>query len=268
MISRRNALAAAAVLMLGTSLPAAAQLCEGFGPQSPRDISSLDGSNPVTFGYAPPPASMNLCNIHLHEAAEHKGPGYMSYVGPGDAKGIGGGYECDIANNLTPSELLMPGGPNPSGLKPGDTIEVHWVFTSCDVAPGPGLGSCLSEACANPTLRVEAQVFTLVNDAKALDFGDLAYAGTMRDGKHQPKALPAADMGLVTYQGSTTGPSYDAQSKCSPLQVNWSVRNGCQKLDINSLNAWLGNNPFDEDGPHGVRALVVHPDLLSDAVSR
>ena len=54
------------------------------------------------------------------------------------------------------------------GSVEGDTIEVHWVHTTCDVDPGKGLGSCLSDACANPQLRVEAQVFLVVNDENAL----------------------------------------------------------------------------------------------------
>lgn len=262
-------LLSSALLVCVTAMPMLVQagstdsICTGFGPQSPRDITTAEGNNPVVFGRAPAPEQMNLCNIHLHEAAEHKGPGFSVYAGKGDKDGIGGGYHCALASKLSRAELKMPKGKNPSGLKPGDTIEFHWVFTSCDVAPGPGLGSCLSEACANPTLRVEAQVFTLVNDPKALNMFDLAYAGTMRDGKHQPKALPLADEGLVQYQGSTTGPKYTAAT-CSPLQVNWSVRNGCKKLDINSLNRWLQDNPFDEHGPHGVRELVIHPDLISD----
>jgi hypothetical protein len=36
---------------------------------------------------------------------------------------------------------------------------VHWVYSSCAVQPGQGLGSCLSAARANAQLRVEAQVF-------------------------------------------------------------------------------------------------------------
>ena len=53
------------------------------------------------------------------------------------------------------------------------TIEVHYVFSSGQVTPGPTLGACLSETNINPQLRVEAQVFVLVNDEEALDFTDL-----------------------------------------------------------------------------------------------
>ena len=48
-------------------------LCEGFGPQTPRDISGLVGTNPVTFKKAPHHSKLNLCNIHTHTNAEHKG---------------------------------------------------------------------------------------------------------------------------------------------------------------------------------------------------
>ena len=71
----------------------------------------------------------------------------------------------------------------------GDTIEVHWVHTSCDVTPGEGLGSCLSDKCANPELRVEAQVFLVVNDSNALDFADFAYAGNQIQGRRGDERL-------------------------------------------------------------------------------
>ena len=76
------------------------------------------------------------------------------------------------------------------GVAPGDTIDVHWVYSSCAVQPGQGLGSCLSAACANPQLRVEAQVFLLVNDPYALNFQTMVYDNTVIDARHQAKALP------------------------------------------------------------------------------
>ena len=41
----------------------------GFGPQSPRDIDSVDGENTRQFQMSPAFTSMNLCNIHFHESA-------------------------------------------------------------------------------------------------------------------------------------------------------------------------------------------------------
>lgn len=46
---------------------------KGFGPQSPRDIDAVLGSNQRVFNVAPPSSQMNLCNIHFHKNAEHKG---------------------------------------------------------------------------------------------------------------------------------------------------------------------------------------------------
>ena len=40
-----------------------------------------------------------------------------------------------------------------SELQPGDTIEVHYVYTTAQVTPGPTLGACLSDAIQNPQLR-------------------------------------------------------------------------------------------------------------------
>ncbi len=74
--------------------------------------------------------------------------------------------------------MAEPAGSAFHGVKPGDTIEVHWVHTSCNITPGEGLGSCLSDACANPQLRVEAQVFLVVNDPEALSFLDFDYDAT------------------------------------------------------------------------------------------
>ena len=238
-----------------------AALCLGSGPQTPRDISQTAGANLIRFALAPAPEQMNLCNIHTHTNAEHRGPGFGIYAGDGHH----GGYQCNETGSLTEAELAIPAGENSGfeGVKPGDTIEVHWAFSSCDIAPGEGLGSCLSETCSNPVLRVEAQAFLVVNDSEALDLNDYVYGGTAANGLHQPKALPAGTGAPVIFRGSTTGPSY-TQSVCSPHQVTWSVRPSCAKLDINSLNEWAkGGNVFNENESHGVRHLVTAPELLS-----
>lgn len=259
---RLAATATVVALAAGTFAPASAQeICTGFGPQTPRDIASTAGANPQSFSLAPSTATMNLCNLHTHTNAEHKGPGFSVFAGAGDD----GGYKCAESGDLTAAELEDPhNGHGPyGGVKPGDTIEVHWVYSSCQVAPGPGLGACLSDACGNPQLRVEAQVFLLVNDPNALDFADFGYDGGMAGGFHQPKALPTGTGDPVVFAGSTTGPSY-TQAKCSPLQVTWSVRPACAKLDINSLHAWAEEgNVFEENHSHGVRQLVTAPNLLA-----
>jgi len=234
-------------------------LCLDAGPQTPRDISSATGLNKVSFPKAPPYTEMNLCNIHTHTHAEHKGPGFSIHVGDGP----NGGYACNETGNLTEAELADPGEGAYKGVKPGDTIEVHWVHSSCDVAPGEGLGACLADTCADPLLRVEAQSFLVVNDPEALDFTDLAYGGTMRNNFHQAKLIPSNTGTPVEFLGSTTGPSY-TQSQCSPAQVTWNVRPNCAKLDINSLHKWAAEgNVFKETKSHGVRDLVTAPELLS-----
>ena len=240
---------------------AAGPACEGFGPQTPRDIDSHHGTNPQSFSLAPAPQAMNLCNIHFHNNAEHKAKDFAIFAGDGE-HGHGGGYQCAMSKTLSEAELKAPAKEICKGLKPGDTIEVHWVHTSCQITPGKGLGSCLSDGCSNPDLRVETQVFTLVNDPAALNFNDFAYGGNQVDGRHQPKALPAGTGAPVVFMGSTTGPKY-TESTCSPLQVTWSVRPQCAKLDINSLGAWCEKNEFSEDHAHGVRKLVTNPKLLS-----
>ena len=236
------------------------ELCQGMGPQTPRDISSVTGLNLDNFPMAPNSTSMNLCNIHTHTNAEHKGPGFSVFVNDSDY----GGYACNDSDSLTEAELEMPAGDMAFGkVKTGDTIEVHWVHTSCDITPGEGLGSCLSDTCTAPLLRVEAQTFLVVNDSNAADFTSFDYPGQKTGALHQPKSLPSGTGTPVVFRGSTTGPSY-TQKTCSPLKVTWSVRPRCMKVDINSLNAWAkSGNVFNEKKSHGVRQLVTAPELLS-----
>jgi len=254
-------IALSAVTSIGiTSELIAQEVCQGYGPQTPRDIALAAGENQRLFTLAPPAEQMNLCNIHTHTNAEHKGPGFSVFVSNADD----GGYACNGAADLTEAELAAPEGEAAfGGVKPGDTMEVHWVYTSCDIVPGEGLGSCLSDACANPELRVEAQTFLVVNDSEALDFNDFGYDGNIVEGLHQAKSLPTGTGDPIVFAGSTTGPSY-TEAKCSPLQVTWSVRPQCAKVDIGSLNAWAKNgNVFNEKKSHGVRQLVTAPELLS-----
>jgi len=252
---------ALALLVATASPPLAQEICQGYGPQTPRDISKTTGTNARLFSLAPAAELMNLCNIHSHTNAEHKGPGFSVSAGTDEH----GGWKCNETADLTAAELETPGdGPGAfHGIRPGDTIEVHWVYTSCAAAPGKGLGSCLTDACANPELRVEAQVFLVVNDENAADFGNFAYAGNIVNALYQPKSLPSGTGTPVTFAGSTTGPSYTSR-ECSPFQVTWSVRPSCMKVSYQSLEKWAGEgNIFEEDHSHGVRQLVTDPALLA-----
>lgn len=234
----------------------------GFGPQSPRDLATTDGKNLRAFGTSPAYTEMNICNIHFHENAEHKGGEFTTYAGNGDGHGYGTGYKYD--GKLTEAELKPVGkkiGTSKHGdLVPGDTIEIHFVHSSAQVKPGPTLGACVSKAINNPHLRVETVVAVLVNDPKAADFTKMAKVEVV-DGVYQVPQFPG-DLGEpVVYAGSTTGPSYNEAG--SPFHVTWSVRPKVVKLDINSVGTWLAKNEFDEDHAHGVRNLVQNPDLLS-----
>ena len=238
--------------------PASAKLCTDMGPQTPRDIGSTLGLNTEAFPLAPPASEMNLCNIHTHTNAEHKGPGFSLFVSDADD----GGFACNETPDLSEAELAPAPGAY-RGVKPGDTIEVHWVHTSCDATPGEGLGACVPEACSDPLLRVEAQAFLVVNDPNAADFTTMTYDGNGIDGLHQAKSIPSETGEPVLFRGSTTGPSYD-QSNCSPARVTWNVRPQCAKLDINSLHRWAEQgNVFNETHSHGVRQLVTAAELLS-----
>ncbi|MGF1754318.1 hypothetical protein L4C33_12040 [Vibrio makurazakiensis] len=235
---------------------------KGFGPQAPRDLGSFDGSNTRLFSDAPDSSAMNLCNIHFHKNAEHKGGEFTQYAGNGDGKGFQSGFK--YTGKLSTSELKpfdQKVCPSDHGsLHSGDTIEVHYVYSTAQVEPGETLGACFNDAITNPQLRVETQVYVLVNDDKALDFEALAKHSKV-NGLHQAPNIPQ-DTGLaIQYSGSTTGPGYNEQG--SPFQVTWSVRPQVTKVNIATVGSWCEGNDFNEDHAHGVRNLVVNPDLLA-----
>jgi len=236
---------------------------KGFGPQSPRDIDATAGHNPILFSAAPPSSKMNLCNIHFHKNAEHKGAEFSRFAGNGDGYGFQSGYQ--YTGRLSPAKLESAGHdicPSEHGsLNSGDTIEVHYVYSSAAVRPGPTLGSCMNNAIINPQLRVEAQVYVLVKDKSALDFSALTKYEEM-NGLYQALNIPSNTGAPVQYAGSTTGPGYNEQG--SPFLVSWSVRPDVAEVDVKTVGTWCKGNIFDEDHAHGVRNLIVNPDLLSE----
>ena len=58
---------------------------------------------------APPRSELNLCNIHFHANAEHKGGEFTTYAGPGDGHGAGTGDRYD--GTLTAAELRPTAAP-------------------------------------------------------------------------------------------------------------------------------------------------------------
>ena len=235
---------------------------KGFGPQAPRDLNSAMGTNPVAFTMAPPFSQMNLCNIHFHKNAEHKGGEFTTYVGHGDGQGYGTGFKY---NGVLSAAEMRPSSrqacPSAHGaLQVGDTLEVHYVFSTATVQPGPTLGACLNDATKNPELRVEAQTIVLVNDANAYDFVKLAQVGVI-NGRQQAPGMLNNSGSPIQYTGSTTGPAFNEAG--SPFQVSWSVRPRVAKVNIDSVASWCEGNVFKEDHAHGVRTLVTEPKLLS-----
>ena len=235
---------------------------KGYGPQSPRDLANKKGNNKRTFSVAPAYQNMNLCNIHFHKNAEHKGGEFTTFAGDGDGHGFQTGYKYSGklgAAESTPLDTEVCNSEH-GGLQVGDTVELHYVHSSAQVVPGPTLNSCLSEADSNPQLRVEAQVFVLVNDPKATDFNELAKVGEL-NGYNQALNIPKNTGKPIQYEGSTTGPAYN--EKGSPLQVSWSVRPRVLKVNAQSVGQWCKSNTFNEDHAHGVRNLIINDALLS-----
>ena len=235
---------------------------KGYGPQSPRDLAKRKGTNQRVFNAAPPYRQMNLCNIHFHKNAEHKGGQFTTFAGHGDGHGYETGYKYSgklSAAESRPLEAPVCQGEH-GGLQVGDTVELHYVHSTAQVLPGPTLNACLSESDKNPQLRVEAQVFVLVNDPKAADFQRLVETGEVK-GYQQALHIPRHTGQPVQYAGSTTGPAYN--EKGSPLQVTWSVRPRVVKVQADTVGQWCKGNAFQEDHAHGVRNLVINEKLLS-----
>ena len=235
---------------------------KGFGPQAPRDLSSKTGSNRIQFSVAPHYSRMNLCNIHFHKNAEHKGGQFTKFAGNGNGHGFDTGFI--YSGTLTSMEARpLPDKICKSkhgGLVVGDTIEVHYVYSTAKVLPGVSLGACFDKANKNPQLRVEAQVFVLVNNNKSADFMKLMAVGT-KSNYQQALNIPSNTGQPIQYAGSTTGPTYN--EKGSPFQVTWSVRPQVIKVNVQSVGKWCNGNVFKENHAHGVRNLVKNPKLLS-----
>ncbi len=245
---------------------------QSVGPQSPRDINRKGGENKTAFSVAKSWGDMQLCNAHFHKNAEHRGAGFMKVAATS-------GHHCsaDVPLPYRTPVAHAPNGVCGNSVKPGDTIEMHFVFTSCnDAKPGPTLGACSTKACSNPSLRVEARVFVLVNNraraGSAVVENVSKFGSLFGSNKALPPVVVPAARRAVQYQGSTTNTGFDNRSTCSPDHVTWHVDQACHLLDIHSLEQWCnGNNPFREkDGNelkpiegHGARALVTNPKLLS-----
>ncbi len=235
---------------------------KGFGPQAPRDIDNIAGTNKRLFAISPASTQMNLCNIHFHKNAEHKGGEFTEFAGNGDGHGYQSGYKyagvLSASESKSVSHAVCPS--EHSSLSVGDTIEVHYVYSTAQIKPGPTLNSCFNDAIKNPQLRVETQVYVVVNDKNALDFGQLTQVNKTND-LYQASNIPSNTGTAIQYTGSTTGPGYN--EKGSPYQVTWNVRPKVAKVQIETVGNWCKGNDFNEDHAHGVRNLVTNPELLS-----
>ena len=239
---------------------------KGFGPQAPRDIDAVEGKNKRVFSQAPASTSMNLCNIHFHKNAEHKAKDFSIYAGNGNGEGYQSGYTYDKSllseAELAPTRHKICDSSH-STLRPGDTIEVHYVYSTAQIKPGKGLGSCFNKNIPkqNPQLRVETQVYVLVHDKHALSFKKLTKF-KKQGGLYQATGIPDNTGTPVQYAGSTTGPGYNETG--SPYQVTWSVRPHVAKVNIATVGKWCKKNAFEENHGHGVRNLVKNKKLLSE----
>lgn len=92
----------------------------------------------MKFAKALPVAEMRLCDIHFNRLAEHKIPG--TAPAPEGARG----YVCPAGTPPSAPQEEVKADPHHEGCEgvmTGDTVEVHWVYTSCDVEPAPRITS-------------------------------------------------------------------------------------------------------------------------------
>ncbi|HUO86325.1 MAG TPA: delta-class carbonic anhydrase, partial [Thermoanaerobaculia bacterium] len=207
---------------------------EPCGPQAPRDIGRAGGTNPLPVpgdGSRPP----RLCNVHFHRPAEHAGIG-----------------ACPAVRAEPASFACAAGGGEP--VRPGDEIEVHWVYTSCPATAERrgGLADCVCEGPAEMELMVFGQEYAMTTD------GDGGAERELRE--------PSGD--LARYAGSTTGPGWSDGSAgdprpCSPARVEWAVARQCRALTLSALDAWCATNEWNEDHAHGVRQVIDREDWLA-----
>ena len=231
------------------------------GPQAPRDIDSAWGTNATQFKTAYRTSKMNLCDIHYHWNAEHKSAAYSTFV---DTHNDHSGWAVIKPASTDPKERaendishLLEGDAHEIGVMVGDTIEVHFVHTSCNVKyeelePANGLNNCATTVCANPQLRVVAQVFKVVDEEhEHADVTDLSHPMAHNDAR-------------VVYTGSTTGSKYN-NDHCSPYQVTWDVKKTPATISAHGLAHWSHEH---EQHAHAVRELVTRSELLSPMRTR
>lgn len=242
--------------------------CDFAGPQSPRDVTGVDGSNPYKVEGLQRTTStegMRICNVHFHRFAEHRSEGQYD-VDKGRE-----GWACRSAGASSGDGQAAPdengGLDEQAPAHDGDTVEVHWAYTTCpqqlideqiaaalekDPKAITGLAPC---ACPGAEIVFEARIFRISKDS-GLD--------TLSNTPPPPTGE------LARYFGSTTGAVYNGT--CSPIQSGWRVDRSCGELKLSALEAWLqdprGAILFNESKPHGVRELVTDPKILSRLESK
>jgi hypothetical protein len=233
------------------------------GPQSPRSILDGSGNQAANLAKAPPFEALNLCNVHFHRGAEHRGHGFLDPADPAENRDFVCNEDPEIEATKERYRPTRGKEVECSELSPNDTIEIHWVFTSCPVnTERTSLNACL---CDGQQLRVESQVFLLSDKDTAVKMSELAEFGKNNTGS-SPVPAPVQSIlknrDSVEYLGSTTGPHF-TNEVCSPFLVTWNVRKNCEKLSVKELKNWCEDNEFKAEAAHGARGLVTDRTRLS-----
>jgi hypothetical protein len=242
-----------------TGARAAFVACSDAGTQSPADVS--EGALASGASILPTNAIlrnvslMTLANVHYHSPAEHRSQGEFSTPNASES-----GFACDDASDATgTARVVATNGDDVSDARyafsfcqdvaVGDTIELHWVYSTG--AARTGVSDGLSGAFAtqnNPYVVVRAQVFKITNNPSD-DVADLLVSWN---------TTLVSD--AVRYVGSTTGDKYDNVDRCSPFLVIWHVDRECHRVSARSLDEMCrvmkDNGLSDDLKAHAARQLV------------
>ena len=74
---------------------------------------------------------MNLCNIHFHANAEHKGANFTTYAGNGEGKGADTGfvYNGQLSKAQLKSFIGKVCATKGDSLQSTETLEIHFVYS-------------------------------------------------------------------------------------------------------------------------------------------
>ena len=151
---------------------------------------------------APEASEMNLCNIHTHTNAEHKGPGFGVFV----SAAADGGFACNETPNLTDAELAPASGAYQGRAAPATRSRCIGFTRPATPPRAKGLAPASRRVAAIRSCAWRPRSFSPSTTRTPSTSPTMAYGGNVVEGRHQAKSLPSNTGDPVLFRGSTTGP--------------------------------------------------------------